>query len=204
MNDSASDLVRRVVDTLRRLKNALREYESTSDLQAKRDAAANVAVWGWAVTFVIQNGRNTLADFEEWYSRKVEVLAADKEFQAFKNMRTEVQKRGIQRLATVTILASSGNALLEGLMPVPEGATHAALGAEDFYGWIVRDAEGREHRSPRQWPEGIDKRQFLAFGEQGEGWGDVDRACRRYVEHLDAIVAEFVERVESSRGGSGN
>lgn len=46
------------------------------------------------VTFILQNIKSTERNFEEWYSKKVDIMKDDDLLNHFKNMRNEILKEG--------------------------------------------------------------------------------------------------------------
>jgi cyclopropane fatty-acyl-phospholipid synthase-like methyltransferase len=60
----------------------------------------NLVVFGRAVTFVLQNLRNTEPEFDEWYSEFAQEMKSDPLLTYFKELRNILEKEGDLKLST--------------------------------------------------------------------------------------------------------
>jgi hypothetical protein len=159
----------------------------------------NVAVFGRAVTNLLQSLRSVAQDFNVWYAPKVAEMRADPLCAFFYRLRTDGLKR-TGRLPTSQRLFIKHLEFpkdMARLGPPPPGATNFFMGDRTGgSGWIVRLHDGTEE------PYYVDLPDDIAVGEMvivdppkkhlGAEIQDVSAAnlCRLYVAYLTGIVRE--------------
>jgi hypothetical protein len=141
---------RSTADILRDAEQTMETAEFGYRLLANRNPALklpglrNVAVFGRAVTLVLQNLRSTEKKFDEWYGGYQKQMEKDELMRYFVTLRNNIEKRGkISTSVTIHNLTLRMPGDLLRLAPPPPGATGFFIGDQlGGSGWEVKRPDG--------------------------------------------------------------
>jgi hypothetical protein len=179
-----------------------------ADPRRRMSGLRNVAVFGRAVTGVLQNLRSSVgkAEFDEWYLPRQKAMRADELLKYFWNLRNEILKEG--RLVTGSSMYLEHLDASE-LAPVmanpPKGATNFFLGDPlGGSGWEVELPDGTTEKYYVTLPESLRLQIDLKFADppashKGEQLQDtsIEALAQHYIAYLEALVIEAQERFGS-------
>jgi hypothetical protein len=175
---------------------------ASPDPDRRLSGAMNLAVFGRAVTNVLQNLRSVVEGFDGWYQPHVDQMRLDPLLRYFYDLRTEILKQGslpLARKATVTFSSTEQLAALLG--PPPAGA-YAMVGVnqDGLSGWMVRLGDGSEQFYAVALPSGMATVTFHVpkppTTHLGHDLGTDDLAVlgRVYCAYLKSLVDEASAR----------
>jgi hypothetical protein len=193
------DVLQKVRETLATTKQGLGDLVG-NDATRRVTGLRNVAVFGRAVTSVLQTLRNIDRDaFNEWYDPRVEEMRRDPLLRYFYKLRTEILKEGGPQVGHHTHVEYLDTADLAPLMQNPPP------GAQSFFmideiggsGWHVELPDGSVEKYYVQLPEAVRMQVRLHFPDPptdhlGEPIADtsVENLSRLYVAYLDQLVSD--------------
>jgi hypothetical protein len=107
-----------------------------------RSGLYNAVVFGRAVTFALQNMKNQVDGFDEWYAVIQAELKSDELMRFFHNLRTEIEKTAKRQTGGyVNIAAFTQEQLVQ--LPRPPGAEAFFMGdATGGSGWKIKMPDG--------------------------------------------------------------
>ncbi|WP_374088534.1 hypothetical protein [Methylomicrobium lacus] len=196
IKDTAEQVIRRAEEILQTAQHGLEDLKSGNG--SKRFAGLqNLLVFGRSVTFVIQNLRSVVEDFDRWYSPIQEQLRADEVMKYFVELRNQILKQG--RLQTaIEINASFSSNDLQKLGTPPPGAKGFFIGDQfGGSGWTIELPDGSEAKYYVELPRSI--------AEVKQVFADVPESARaamegKSVEELgEQYLAKLGEIVDSCR-----
>jgi hypothetical protein len=169
--------------------------------EQRRSGLRNLAVFGRAVTNVIQNLRSKVAGFDDWYQPWVQRMRLDPVANHFYKLRSEILKQGqLRTTATVYIDQLDLHALMVAAPKPPPNATSFFVGDNaGGTGWVVTLPDGSTEKFYVEIPQGVPGVQVtvdlhladappeirgISVGELGD----------HYVSMLRAITREARER----------
>jgi hypothetical protein len=136
---SAADTIKAAED---RLKTARFGLSDMNDPTRALSGLFNAVVFGRMVTFTLQNMRNDVGGFNEWYDPIVTELKADPLMKFFWELRTGIEKKA-EPVADQGIMIKKLNVAEVFNLPKPPGAIGFFIGDEiGGSGWDVRAADG--------------------------------------------------------------
>jgi hypothetical protein len=159
----------------------------------------NVAVFGRAVTNVLQNLRTQASGFEEWYAPKVEEMRADPLLRYFYGLRTSSLKSAdrIPAVSNTFIEEMELPRDIRKFGPPPPGAVSFFVGDHvGGAGWMVRMPDGSEQPFYVALPPGIGSSEMVLLGAPTSHLGSAipnptaAKLCRLYVEYLSRLATE--------------
>jgi hypothetical protein len=189
-------------EMLARAKDAAAELASKDPLK-RRPAIMNLAVYGRAVTNVIEGLRSIEPDFDEWYKPQTSLMREDPLMRFFYKLRTEILKKGQLEVSTSTYVGYMDGAVIQRLMAsAPPGTESMVFGDQTGgNGWDVRLPDGSLERVYFEMPEDIDISSTLTFNDpprehEGTPLKDVsiENLALLYCDALERFVNEAIER----------
>jgi len=174
------------------------------DPRRRMPGLRNVAVFGRAVTNVLQNLRSEEPTFDDWYGPQQERMRADPLLKYFYDLRSEILKEGtLGRVHTELHVERLDSRDLAPLMRnPPPGAQGFFVGDElGGSGWEVQLPDGSVTKYYVRLPDEVRIQTRFHFEEppgQHEGRPIEDTSAqslaRHYVEHLRELVGEAKRR----------
>jgi hypothetical protein len=190
-NKTTSEILRRARETLAITQRSLRDAITDP---ARRDVAIrNVAVFGRAVTNVLQNLRSTESAFDDWYVGVKKDMESDELMRFFYALRSRILKQGDARTGSYAHIASLSWPQDERKFgPPPKNAKSFFMGdALGGSGWEVEVSPGVIEKFYVNVPPEIgDVGMFFGdISETDPRAADATTLCRDYVERLEQIVS---------------
>jgi len=164
----------------------------------------NLAVFGRATTFVLQNLRSTESEFDLWYARHREEMESDPLLIHFKNLRNELEKEGsLYVSARVNIKEFSFPQDLSRFGPPPPNAKSFFIGDRvGGTGWEVRLPDGSTAKYYVNLPQEIGtvslhfpKSPKTHLGKRLLN-DSIEALCTLYISYLQKLVREAKEKFE--------
>lgn len=164
----------------------------------------NLVVFGRAVTFVLQNLRSTEPEFEEWYTNYKEQMNSDPLMVYFKNVRNELEKKGVLRLSVRTYLKSFNYPQdMARFGPPPPNAKSFFIGDQlGGSGWEIMLPDGSTGKYYVNLPSDIGtvSLHFPKSPDSHLGKRIVDNSIetmsRAYLAYLHMLIKEATEKFE--------
>ena len=130
-------------DTLATAERGCRDLEA-DDPSHRADGLRNVAVFGRAVTNVLQNLREVVPHFDAWYAPYVQQMRADPLLRFFYALRSAILKRGELGTTSATYIESLDSRQLQHLLrDQPPGARSFFVGDTlGGSGWEIQLPDG--------------------------------------------------------------
>jgi len=179
-------------DTLEVVAHALSDVRNVP--ARRRSAVRNLAVFGRAVTNVLQTLRSTEPDFDEWYAPVVARLRADPVAAFFYKLRTQILKEGeVAAMSSYARIKSFDTGEMHKFGPPPPGARRFFIGDHSGgTGWDVEVAPGVVERFYIALPPEIGTTGLVFIDAAGGKLpnADVVARCEQYVATLRTVVAE--------------
>ena len=200
--DKVRAIFARVDETLMFVRLGARDAAG-SDAGRRIPGLLNVAVYGRAVTNLLQHLRSQAKDFEEWYAPKVAEMRADPLCKFFYRLRTDGLKQTKQIPTSQRFFVNHFEFPkdLARLGSPPPGATSFFMGDRTGgSGWIVRLHDGTEQPFYVDLPDDIGVGEMIIVDPPKRHLGaevqDTSAAnlCRLYSDYLAGIVREARER----------
>lgn len=118
------------------------------DMRAKKGRGIaglrNAVVFGRMITFALQNLRNQVAEFDDWYRLKQEEMKVDPLMLFFWNLRTVIEKQAKTPVGVRIMLNSFNSGELAQLPPEPPNAISFFMGDRTGgSGWEIRLPDGQ-------------------------------------------------------------
>jgi hypothetical protein len=162
----------------------------------------NVIVFGRAVTFALQNLRDTVPDFEAWYHAQQSAMRANSVMRYFSNLRTQIEKQAASLPVEKRLVIHSFNtADIHRFYPKPPNATDLIIG--DQYGgtgWKIRTVAGEEMYYV-DLPPDIGRSDLILVGapalEGAENTSAADLA-QNYLDQIAMLVRDARDRFATS------
>jgi len=204
---SSDQVLRDAVQTLRTAELGLRLME-TDDPEQRMAGLRNVAVFGRAVTNVLQNLRATEPGFDEWYSPFVSEMRADPLLRRFYKLRSQILKAGGTGTAVsvgISNLSLPGDVSRFG--PPPPGATAFFIGDQvGGTGWEVPQPDGSVEKYYVGLPSDIGAVSVhlvdppaTHLGQPVPSGADVRSLSASYVGYLQKLVGQACARFGGGR-----
>lgn len=187
--------------TLRTAELGLALLLGENDAETQMAGLRNVATFGRAVTFALQNLRKKVDGFEEWYAPKVEEMKNDEVMRFFVGLRNDVEKKG--ELGTHSGLHMNGVINIHDLMsrfppPTPDASFFIGdrIGGS---GYIVRMPDGTEEKYYVAMPSqllGLSLDMTVRFNDApvGHEHRPVGEMCQEYLTKIRAILTEATSK----------
>ncbi|GKQ50822.1 glutamine--tRNA ligase/YqeY domain fusion protein [Bradyrhizobium sp. Ce-3] len=190
----------RVVDAIRaaeeRLRIARMGLKDMDEPERARAGLYNAVVFGRMVTFALQNMRNHVAGFDDWYARISAELKADELMVYMSNLRTEIEKTAKQHAGGYVKIGSLDLSKVATLPNRPPTARAFFMGDETGgSGWEVVLADGKVEKFYVDLPDSWDVRSGLVLPSAPSQFQRTD--ARVLVERYLDKVAEIVERAKT-------
>jgi hypothetical protein len=186
-------------DVRQQLRTAQIGLEMLDHLDRSRALAGlrNVAVFGRAVTFVLQNLRDTEPAFDEWYAPHVAAMRGDELCRFFVELRNTIEKVGDLpvKVGTYVIRHFTG-ADMARLPPAPPNAEGMFMGDPlGRAGWVVRQPDGSTENFYFDLPADIGGPTDLQFPDPPKSHAGQSLTttkmrdiCRLYLDYLENLV----------------
>jgi hypothetical protein len=192
------DILRRTRFTLDKIELYLEGFPTTPDRRRTVAAMHNIVVTGRMVTFVLQNLRSKVQDFDVWYKPWEDEMREDPLLQYFKGLRNNIEKQGREGVVSHTYI-NSFNSTCD-MPPTPPGAVAFFIGDENGgSGWKVQLEDGSTQKIYIELPERIGCSWFSFEDLPHEHLGSqiaedtLEGVSRLYVQYLQRLV-EAAER----------
>lgn len=189
---SVGEVLKRAEDTLYTARLGA-QHVNGSDPKARLAGLRNVAVFGRAVTNVLQTLRSVVTDFDAWYQPHVEAMRKDELMSFFYRIRSEILKEGSLRLSTSMTLSGNPMAFLNHFEKPP--------GAKGFFigdniggsGWEVETSEGVAEKFYVNLPSDlpglkVDMKVHFADAPVSFSGTSANELCERYLEKLQSLL----------------
>ena len=168
----------------------------------------NVAVFGRAVTNVLQNLRSTEPDFDDWYAPYVEEMKQDPLLRRFYELRTQILKVGtVSTRASTYISSFEFPRDMSRLGPPPPGATTFFIGdSAGGSGWEVPRPDGTTEKYYVELPIDIGSTSIHLSDPPEKHLGEPVRSSNivslsvAYVHYLEGLLAAARKRFDRKRG----
>jgi len=153
----------------------------------------NAVVFGRMVSFALQNMKNAVDDWEQWYEPIQKELRDDPIMPYFVNLRNEIEKQATSNLAYMSAhLKSFGGADIERFRPAPPGATGIVIASADHggaSGWMVTADDGTEELYVIELPDNM-LQVTMHMPRAPQGYETVEAAdiVAEYLTKLEAVI----------------
>ncbi|AKR43620.1 hypothetical protein [Methylophilus sp. TWE2] len=155
IKDTAEQVIRRAEEILQTAQHGLDDLKSGNG--SKRfSGLQNLLVFGRSVTFVIQNLRSVVEDFDQWYNPIQEELRSDEVMKYFVELRNQILKQGRLQIAMeISSLSLSTNDLQK--LGTPPPGTKGFFIGDKFggSGWTIELPDGSEAKYYVELPRSI-------------------------------------------------
>jgi len=203
--ETTATVLARAQQTLATAKLGLRMVKT--GLPDQRMAGVrNVAVFGRAVTNVLQNLRSTEPSFDAWYAPLVAEMRSDPLLKYFYELRSKVLKEGSTSTTVNMHIKQFRSSDVARFGPPPPGATGFVMGDSlGGVGWQVPQPDGTAEMYYVELPGDIGSITVHLSGAPKEHLGfalsdaSADRLAGLYVDYLQRLVNNAVERFGSGR-----
>jgi hypothetical protein len=198
-----------IYDARQQLRTAQIGLEMIGDLDRSRALAGlrNVAVFGRAVAFVLQNLRNTEPTFDEWYAPHVTAMRNDELCRFFVELRNTIEKVGhVPVKVTTYVIKRFTGADMARLPPAPPNAESMFMGDQaGRAGWVVRLPDGSTENFYFDLPADIGGPTDLQFPDPPKSHAGqllsttrIKDLCKLYLEYLENLVQSAESRFLAS------
>lgn len=196
MSRTSADILADAARTLATAQHGLALLESGNP-SSFLPGLHNVAVFGRAVTNILQNLRSTEPAFDDWYAPYVTEMQSDPLLRRFYKLRTEILKVGTPSTASSVFISNlSLPQDLGRLGPAPRGATTFFVGDQHGgTGWEIPQPDGSIEKYYVELPPDIGHASVQLADAPAEHLGDdvsnrdVPETARMYVDYLAGMVA---------------
>lgn len=185
-----------------RLATARFGLADMNDPKRARSGLYNAVVFGRMVTFALQNMRNQVDGFDEWYAPIQNDLRADPLMNYFWNLRTEIEKKADRQSGSYAALNSFSSQDLAKL-PRPPGAFAFFVGDQNGgMGWQVKAADGTVEHYYIDPPPGLQISTGLLLSKAPEQYQheDARSLVARYLDRMESIVTAAYKRFMQGEG----
>ena len=202
---TTAEVLKRTEETLRTACQGLEDL-LTGPPQRKLSGLRNLAVFGRAVTNVLQDLRRTERDFDEWYAKYRVEMESDPLMSYFYALRTKILKEGLLETSTQThIKQLSWPEDMSRFGPPPPNAKAFFIGdSAGGSGWEVELSNGSTEKYYAELPAEIGS-VSLHFPQAPKyhlgreiGETGIETLSRMYIDYLQELVAAAVEKFKSS------
>jgi hypothetical protein len=172
--------------------------DMTSDPNRYMSGFMNAVTFARMVTFALQNMKNDVPGWAEWYASRQAAMANDPSMKFFVDLRNAIEKTAKGHMAMSTYIASFSS---KDTGRPPPGATSFVVGSAAHggaNGWIVPAEDGSEELFVVNFPEDKIKTtmHFLEAPELMQGKDPV-ALIKEHLDKLEALIgearAEFVK-----------
>lgn len=195
---TTQDILKRADETLAIAKLGAQDVRGR-DMKRRLPGLLNVAVFGRAVTNMLQGLRSNEPSFDDWYAPKEAEMRSDPLLKFFYELRTSVLKKGgptpVSSIARIRHLSLPSDMARFG--PPPPGAKGFFIGDRvGGSGWIVALPNGLEEHYYFDLPDEIGTTQMVLSPGPESHLGRPIRSnaaavlCDLYVEYLSRLVAD--------------
>lgn len=149
----------------------------------------NVATFGRAVTFALQNLRSAEPTFDKWYKPYQDEMKADADMRRMVQLRNEIEKQGRSGLSVGTAIRSFNPSTdMQRFGPPPRNAKAFFMGDSQYggSGWEVEMQDGSVERFYVALPEDIGA---VTLFFDGDPKRNVIPICTEYIAYLTRLVA---------------
>jgi hypothetical protein len=175
-----------------RMRTARFGLEDMKKPERAQSGLYNAVVFGRMVTFALQNLRNAVEGFDDWYSTKQQEMRSNPLLGYFHNLRTEIEKKADQHTMPGVYIKSFGPEERKKLAPPPPGATSLFLGdANGGSGWEIKRSDGSVDKYYIDLPPEIGEA-FLLLPKAPEQYRSIPASelIRKYLDYLDELINE--------------
>jgi hypothetical protein len=188
---SAESIIAEAEDLLRTAQFG-REDMNTRPGRA-RSGLRNAVVFGRNATWALQNLRNVIPEFDEWYNAKQEEMKADPLMRYFRDLRTTIEKKA-STPTTVSVYIKSFSAKdIERFKPAPPEAVGFFIGDQSGgAGWEVKKPDGSVEKYYVELPDdigAIDVHLADAPEEVAQG-RTASELVEQYLSRVGAVIRE--------------
>jgi hypothetical protein len=189
--DSMASALESIRAAEERLATARFGLQDMADPKRTRAGLYNAVVFGRMVTFALQNMRNEVAGFDEWYAAVQQQLKTDPLMNFLNNLRTQIEKTAEQHTGRYTRIGSLDMAGIQRL-PKPPGAFEFFLDMSGETGWNVKLPDGSVEKyyiePPSSWQ--IDVGFLLSNAPEEFRGTDARELVSQYLDRMESIIAE--------------
>jgi hypothetical protein len=149
------------------------------------------------VTFVLQNLRNVVPDFDDWYAPKKAEMRADPLTQYFSELRTQIEKQVESHTGILATLKSFSTEDLKRFQPAPPGATSFFIGDQTGgSGWLVQREDGSVEKYYVELPPDIGFEMQMILPKAPEQYRRASAAelVKIYLDGLERLVGNAKAR----------
>jgi hypothetical protein len=196
MSDRKAEIetvLRRIDETLQTAQHGLDDLLDSSRTR-RMSGLRNLIVFGRSVTFVLQNLRSVVPDFDRWYEPQQQALKDDPLMRYFVEARNELEKQGKLSIATSVQIKSFSTDDIKKFGPPPFGATSFFIGDQlGGTGWDVALPDGTKEKYYVELSDSIGhvKQRFSNFPEakapELQGCS-VEELSQMFIDRLRALV----------------
>lgn len=194
MSNKSIESVFNAVDS--RMKTARFGLEDIGNPNRAHSGFYNAVVFGRMTTFALQNLRNIVTDFDEWYRVEQEKMKADPLMRYFYELRTQIEKKADSHLgAAVHIKSFSGNDMKR-FLPAPPGAGAFFIGDQNGgSGWEIKNPDGTVDNYYIDLPPDIGE-VTLHLPAAPEQYRSIPmpKLVATYLDKLDELIAKAKEK----------
>lgn len=158
----------------------------------------NAVVFARMVTLSLQNMRNDVPGWQEWYAPIQEKMKGDPSMKFFVDLRNSIEKTAGEAVTMVTKITEFNDSTMSRFEPRPPGATALVIGSREYggaSGWLVPNLEGESDLYVVDLPEDIGKvtMEFSDAPEHLHG-RDAREIVRDHLSKLQSLVSESKKR----------
>jgi hypothetical protein len=158
----------------------------------------NVAVFGRMVTFALQNMKNQVDGFDQWYAPIEADLRSDELANYFKNLRTDIEKTAKQNTGGyVRINKMTGKQMSDLTSSPPPGAESFFMGdTNGGSGWIVVLPDGTKEKYYTELPPDLHVETGLVLPNAPEKFRQVNAKilAAEYLDKISGVVEDAKKR----------